>query len=57
MVHAACWAHARRKVFDAVKLSPEDRIAAPLVARIDELFAVDAEARDAGTIRRARSHF
>ena len=48
MVHAACWAHARRKVFDALKLSPEDRVAAQLVARINELFAVDAEARDAG---------
>jgi transposase len=48
MVHAACWAHSRRKVFDALKLSPEDRLAARLVARIDELFAIDAEARDAG---------
>jgi hypothetical protein len=48
MVHAACWAHARRKVFDAVKLNPEDRMAVQLVARIDELFAVDAEARQAG---------
>ncbi len=54
MVHAACWAHARRKVFDAVKLSPEDRRAAQLVARIDELFAVDAEARDAGMNHAAR---
>jgi transposase len=48
MVHAACWAHSRRKVFDALKLSPEDRVAAQLVARINELFAIDAEARDAG---------
>jgi transposase len=47
IVHAACWAHARRKLFDAVKLSPEDRVATQLVARIDELFAVDAEARNA----------
>src|ERR1700730_6463928 len=54
MVHAACWAHARRKVFDAVKLKPEDRMAAQLVARIDELFAVDAEARDAGMDHGAR---
>jgi transposase len=54
MVHAACWAHARRKVFDAVKLNPEDRLAAQLVARIDELFAVDAEARDAGMNHGAR---
>jgi transposase len=54
MVHAACWAHARRKVFDAVKLNPEDRRAAQLVTRIDELFAVDAEARHAGMDHGAR---
>jgi transposase len=48
MVHAACWSHARRKVLDALKLSPEDRVAAQLMARINELFAIDAEARDAG---------
>jgi transposase len=48
MVHAACWAHARRKFFDAVKLNPDDRVATQLVARIDELFAIDAEARNAG---------
>jgi transposase len=54
MVHAACWAHARRKVFDAVKLNPEDRMAAQLVSRIDELFAVDAEARNLGMDHNAR---
>ena len=48
MVHAGCWAHARRKVFDAVKLSPGDLVARRLVERIDDLFAMDAEARDAG---------
>lgn len=54
IVHAACWSHARRKVFDALKLSPEDRVAAQLVARMDELFAIDAEARDAGMIHEQR---
>ena len=48
MVHAACWAHARRKVFDALKLNPDDRGARQLVERIDGLFLIDAEARDAG---------
>ncbi len=47
MVPAACWPHARRKAFDAVKLNPNDRAAMQLVASIDELFAVDAVARDA----------
>jgi transposase len=54
MVHAACWAHARRKLFEAVKLSPEDKIATRLVARLDELFAVDAEARNSGMDHTAR---
>jgi transposase len=48
IVRAGCWAHSRRHVFDALKLNPDDRGAAHLVARIDELFAVDAEARHAG---------
>jgi transposase len=48
MVHAACWAHARRKVFDALQLNPDDRTARRLVGRMDELFAIDAEARHAG---------
>ena len=45
MVHAACWAHARRQFFDAVQLNPRDPVATPIVARMDELFAVEAEAR------------
>ena len=46
MVHAACWAHARRKFFEAAKLHPGDEAAVRLVARMDELFAIDAEARE-----------
>jgi transposase len=45
MVHVCCWAHARRKFHEAVKLSPQDQVAIGLVARIDELFAIDARAR------------
>jgi hypothetical protein len=54
MVHAACWAHARRKLFEALKLSPQDKAATQLVARMDELFAIDAEARSADMDRMAR---
>jgi transposase len=54
MVHAACWAHARRKVFDALKLNPCDRVARQLVERTDELFLIDGEARDAGMDHAAR---
>src|ERR1035437_9518436 len=45
MVHAGCWAHCRRQFFEAVQLNPRDPVATPIVARMDELFAVDAEAR------------
>jgi transposase len=54
MVHACCWAHARRKAFEALKLCPGDRTAARIVARIDELFSVDAEARAANLDHAAR---
>jgi transposase len=45
LVHAVCWAHARRGFVDAVKLNPADLAAIGIVARIDELFDIDAEAR------------
>jgi hypothetical protein len=45
MVHAACWAHSRRLFFEAVQLNPRDPVATPIAARMDELFAIDAEAR------------
>jgi transposase len=54
MVHACCWAHARRKVFEALKLQPDDRTTARIVARIDELFSIDAEARAANLDHAAR---
>jgi transposase len=47
IVHAACWAHARRKFFETVKLNPTDQVAIGIVAQINELFAVDAQAREA----------
>jgi transposase len=54
MVHAACWAHARRKVYDALQLNPDDRTARQLVERIDDLFAIDAKARNEGMDHGAR---
>ena len=54
MVHAACWAHARRKLFEVLKLNPSDRVAAQLVAQIDRLFGIDAEAREEGISQVAR---
>jgi transposase len=45
IVHAGCWAHARRKFFEAVKLNPRDQTSIRIVALMDELFAIDKKAR------------
>ena len=45
MVHAVCWSHSRRKFVEAVRLNPNDAMAVRIVALIDKLFAIDAEAR------------
>ena len=54
IVHAACWAHARRKFFQAVELNPKDQSAIGIVAQIDELFGIDAQARDQGLSQEER---
>jgi hypothetical protein len=54
IVHAACWAHARRKFFDAVKLNAQDETAIRMVAQMDALFAIDAEAREGALSPEAR---
>jgi transposase len=45
LVHVGCWAHARRKFVDAVKVNPDDAAAVPMVMRMDALFLVDRDAR------------
>ena len=45
LVHVGCWAHARRKFVEAVKVNPDDGEAAAMVLRMDALFLVDREAR------------
>jgi transposase len=54
IVHACCWAHSRRKFLDALKLHPDERLAVRLVSQMDELFAIDAEARAANLDHAAR---
>jgi transposase len=46
MVHACCLAHARRKFVDAVKVNPKDTDSVRIVTLMDELFAIDREARE-----------
>ena len=41
IVHVGCWAHARRKFVDAVKVNPQDGEAVKMVVRMDALFLVD----------------
>lgn len=45
LVHVGCWAHARRKFVDAVKVNPQDAEAIKMVTRMDALFLVDRDAR------------
>jgi len=54
IVHAACWAHARRKFFEAAKLNPSDAAATRIVGLSDELFGIDAQAREQNLDHAAR---
>ena len=45
MVHVGCWAHARRKFVDAVKVNRQDAAAVAMVTRMDALFLIDRDAR------------
>jgi transposase len=46
IVHAACWAHARRQFVDTVKHNKQDVASIRAVELMDELFAIDAQAHD-----------
>jgi transposase len=46
LIHVGCWAHARRKFVDAVKVNPKDGAAIQMVTRMDALFLVDRHARE-----------
>lgn len=48
MIHVACWAHARRGVFEAHELAPGETVAKEIVERIDDLFGIDRVARENG---------
>src|ERR1700722_15561335 len=48
LVHVGCWAHARRKFVDAVKVNPRDAAAIAMVTRMDALFLIDRDARQRG---------
>lgn len=54
LVHVGCWAHARRKFVDAVKVNREDAAAIQMVTRMDALFLVDRHARETQLTREER---
>jgi hypothetical protein len=54
LVHACCWSHARRHFMDARQVNPQETAATPVVVAIDDLFAIDAEARALGLDAMAR---
>jgi hypothetical protein len=45
LVHVGCWAHARRKFGDAVKVNPQDAAAMVMVTRMNALFLIDRDSR------------
>jgi transposase len=54
MVHAACWAHSRRRFAEATKLNQQDVVSTRIVAQMAKLFAIDAQARDESMDHAAR---
>jgi Transposase IS66 family len=48
MVHAGCWAHARRYFFQAAQLNGKDLVALGIVVEIDKLFEIEADGKSAG---------
>lgn len=54
LVHAGCWSHARRKFVEALQLHPGDLAATRVVVAIDDLFAIDAVARERNLDHAAR---
>jgi len=46
IVHAACWAHVRRKFHDALKLDPADKESADVLQRIGRLYEIERQARE-----------
>jgi len=55
VVHAACWSHSRRKFYDAHQVCPDESVAKDIVLLINDLFAIDAEARTQGLDFAARA--
>ena len=55
LIYFGCWAHARRKFFEASKADPTDAKSVRMVKKIGELYAVEIEARDRGLDEKMRA--
>ena len=42
MVHAACWAHARRKFDESIKLNKQDLVSTRILVQMGKLFAIES---------------
>ena len=47
LLHFGCWAHVRRKFFEASKLDSRDKRSVAVLAGIGKLYAVESQAREA----------
>lgn len=52
--YAGCMAHARRKIFNAHQLSPQDPVPRQLLDQIAAIYAIEAEARESGATAQQR---
>jgi hypothetical protein len=57
IIHAACWAHARRKFFEAVKLNPKDQTSIRIVAQMAPGGGAAARNRDNKSALGFNQHF
>ena len=48
IIYVGCWAHARRKFIDIIKIAPGCTLAVEVVQQIGKLYAVERQARQAG---------
>jgi hypothetical protein len=46
MVHAACWAHSRRRFVEATKPNQQDVVSTRIAVQMAKLLAIDAQARE-----------
>ena len=48
IIHVGCWAHARRKFIETIKVAPNCTLAVEVVQQIGKLYMIERQAREAG---------